>query len=112
MTGRPRFWTGAALAVTRHPRLWATAVVQAGRLARPQWWRHPPFLPVPHREYLRHRLETQYGPDHEPEPHDVITYLEWCRQMNSLNGRRRKVRLLRRRSAKSPPSRIRRGAPR
>ena len=87
MTGGPRFWTGAALAVTRHPRLWATAVVQARRLARPQWWRHPPFLPVPHREYLRHRLETQYGRDHEPEPHDVVTYLEWCRRMNSLTGR-------------------------
>jgi len=81
VTGGPRFWTGAAFAVARHPRLWTTAVAQAGKLARPRWWRRPPFLPVPDREYLRHRLETQYGRYHDPEPHDVITYLEWCRQM-------------------------------
>ncbi len=112
MTGGPRFWTGAALAVARHPRLWATAVAQTGRLARPRWWRHAPFLPVPDREYLRHRFETQYGRDHEPEPDDVITYLEWCRHMNSLSGRRRKLRLMRRRSAEPLPSRLRRGAPR
>jgi hypothetical protein len=90
MTAGPRFWTGAALALARHPSLWPTAVVQTGRLARPQWWRHPPFLPVPHREYLRYRLETQYGRDHEPESHDVITYLEWCRQITRLRrGTRR-----------------------
>jgi hypothetical protein len=90
MTGGPRFWTGAALALVRHPSLWPTAVAQTGRLARPRWWRHLPFLPVPRRDYLRHRLETQYGRDHEPEPHDVITYLEWCRQMTRLTrGARR-----------------------
>jgi hypothetical protein len=90
MTGGPRFWTGAGLALARHPSLWPTAVAQTGRLARPRWWRHRPFLPVPHRDYLRHRLETQYGGDHEPEPHDVITYLEWCRQMTRLTrGARR-----------------------
>jgi hypothetical protein len=90
MTGGPRFWTGAGLALARHPSLWPTAVAQTGRLARPRWWRHLPFLPVPRRDYLRHRLETQYGRDHEPEPHDVITYLEWCRQMTRLTrGARR-----------------------
>ncbi len=90
MTGGPRFWTGAALELARHPSLWPTAVAQAGRLARPRWWRRPPFLPVPHRDYLRHRLETQYGWDGEPEPDDVITYLEWCRQMTRLRrGTRR-----------------------
>jgi hypothetical protein len=83
-TGGPRFWAGAAVAVARRPRLWATAIAQAGRLARPRWWRRPPFLPVPAREYLRHRLETQYGRDHEPEPDDVTTYLEWCREMSRI----------------------------
>jgi hypothetical protein len=86
-TGGARFWARAAAAVARHPRLWPTALAQAGRLARPAWWRRPPFLPVPHREYLRHRLETQYGRDGEPVPHDVVTYLEWCRQMAHVQRR-------------------------
>jgi hypothetical protein len=89
-TGGARFWAGAAVAVARRPRLWATAIAQAGRLARPRWWRRPPFLPVPDREYLRHRLETQYGRDHEPEPDDVTTYLEWCRQMTRLRREARR----------------------
>jgi hypothetical protein len=55
-------------------------VVQLFALARTGWWRRPPFLPVPNRDYLRFRLQTQYGdPDREPEPGDLVTYLEWCR---------------------------------
>jgi hypothetical protein len=75
---------GAVVAVARRPGLWATAARQAGRLARPRWWGRPPFLPVPDRAYVRFRLETQYGGDPDPEPQDVITYLEWCRQMTRL----------------------------
>jgi hypothetical protein len=86
-TGGPRFWARAAAAVARHPRLWPTAIAQVGRLARPRWWRHPPFLPLPHREYLRHRLETQYGKNGEPAPHDVVTYLAWCRDMAHVRRR-------------------------
>jgi hypothetical protein len=36
-------------------------------------------VPVPDPEYLRFRFETQYGPSGEPDPHDLVTYLEWCR---------------------------------
>jgi hypothetical protein len=62
------------------PRLWATGVTQVFALAERGWWRHRPFLPVPDREYLRFRLQTQYGdPDREPEPSDLVSYLEWCR---------------------------------
>jgi hypothetical protein len=69
------------MAVLVRPTLWATAVRQAFRLAGRGWWRRPPFLPVPDREYLRFRLQTQYGDaDHEPEPGDVVTYLRWCRE--------------------------------
>jgi hypothetical protein len=47
-------------------------------------------MPAPSREYLRHRLETQYGRDHDPDPDDVVAYLEWCRQMTHLRrGTRR-----------------------
>jgi len=70
----------AVLAVAARPSLWGIAVVQVSRLARPGWWRRPPFLPLPDRNYLRFRLETQYGdPDHRVEPEDVLAYLRWCR---------------------------------
>ena len=72
-------WRGAGAVVVR-PSLWGIAVVQVFRLARRGWWRHPPFLPVPDRAYLRFRLETQYGdPDHRAEPDDIVAYLRWCR---------------------------------
>ncbi len=80
MTAR---WLAAAVAaVARHPSLWATAVRQAGRLARPGWWRRPPFLPLPDPDYLRFRLETAYGGrgDVAPAPEDLVTYLRWCRR--------------------------------
>jgi hypothetical protein len=69
------------LAVLPHPSLWLTGVRQARRLARPGWWRRPPFLPLPAPDYLRFRLETAYGGagDQPPEPDDLVTYLRWCR---------------------------------
>lgn len=70
----------ATLLVVARPSLWATAIRQAFRLARPGWWRRAPFLPVPDADYLRFRFETQYGPA-PPVAGDVITYLEWCRNM-------------------------------
>lgn len=66
----------------RHPVLWPTAVSTALRLASPGWWRRRPFLPVPDADYLRFRLETQYGSSTEPEPEDVVTYLRWVRATN------------------------------
>ena len=62
------WWAQAALAVLRRPSLWGVAIAQALRLAPSGWWRRSPFLPVPDPAYLRFRLETQYGSDHEPEP--------------------------------------------
>jgi hypothetical protein len=70
-------------AVVRHPTLWPTAARQALRLAAPGWWRRRPYLPLPDRDYLRFRMQTQYGdPEHEPEPEDLLTYLSWCREFD------------------------------
>jgi alpha-beta hydrolase superfamily lysophospholipase len=70
----------AAAAVVVRPGLWATAVVQVFRLAPGGWWRRWPPVPVPDPEYLRFRLQTQYGdPSRDPEPADLVAYLEWCR---------------------------------
>jgi hypothetical protein len=67
------------------PWLWPTAAVQVVALAPVRWWRHRPYLPVPDPAYLRFRMLTQYGdPEHEPEPADLVTYLEWCRRYRAL----------------------------
>lgn len=67
--------------VLRHPSLWAVGVRQVAVLAPRQWWRRPPFLPLPAPDYLRFRMETAYGGagDQLPEPQDLVTYLRWCR---------------------------------
>ncbi|HLG01465.1 MAG TPA: hypothetical protein VI916_13440 [Acidimicrobiia bacterium] len=65
------------------PWLWPTALGQVFRLARRGWWRRPPFVPLPDREYLRFRMQTAYGGDPPPErpvAEDVLTYLRWCRR--------------------------------
>ncbi|MGH9283762.1 MAG: hypothetical protein ACRD0S_12610, partial [Acidimicrobiales bacterium] len=61
--------------------LWPTAARQTLVLARPGWWRRPPFLPRPDPAYLAFRLETMYGGagPRSPVPADVVAYLEWCR---------------------------------
>jgi hypothetical protein len=79
----------AAAAVAVRPSLWITGARQAMVLAAPGWWRRPPFLPVPDRDYLRFRLETAYGGsgfDHEPEPDDLVTYLRWCKGWGRPRG--------------------------
>jgi len=77
---RPSFWWRATVLVLARPHLWWIALQQAARLARPRWWAHRPFLPLPDRDYLRFRFETQYGADGRPDPHDLVEYLEWCRR--------------------------------
>jgi hypothetical protein len=76
----------AAVAVVARPALWATGVRQAARLARPGWWRRPPFLPLPAPGYLRFRLETAYGGagDGPAEPADLVAYLRWCRAVDRV----------------------------
>ena len=70
----------AALAVLRHPSLWATAAGQLWRMTPARWWRRPPFLPLPDRAYLQFRLHTMYGDDRAaPDAEDVVAYLRWCR---------------------------------
>ena len=78
-------WLRVIGAVLRRPRLWPVAIRQLFVLARPGWWGRPPFLPVPPADYLRFRMVTAYGDAHRrPDPHDVVVYLEWCREWRAL----------------------------
>jgi hypothetical protein len=91
MPTRARSWVRAGLAVAARPSLWRSALRQAVRLARPRWWRRPPFLPVPDRSYVGFRLETQYGAaDARPTADDVVAYLRWCRALDRLVEQRRR----------------------
>ena len=76
----PRFWFRAATALARRPALWWTAIRLLLRIARPRWWRRPPFVPVPDPAYLRFRLETAYGPRGVVQVEDLLAYLSWCRE--------------------------------
>jgi hypothetical protein len=74
--------TGTARVVTAvlaRPALWPTAIRQIGRMTPRRWWRRAPYLPLPDPDYLRFRLETQYGTGGRPDPADVVVYLHWCR---------------------------------
>jgi hypothetical protein len=74
------------VALAIRPWLWPVAVVQLFALAPRGWWRRRPFLPVPDPDYLAFRLQTMYGDTaHQPEPGDVVTYLEWCRSYRRLS---------------------------
>ena len=75
-------------AIACRPRLWVTAARQARKLAPRGWWRRPPFLPVPSKDYVAFRTVTQYGETvRSPSHEDVVDYLAWCREWD-LNLRR------------------------
>jgi hypothetical protein len=82
-------WLVAAFAIIIRPRLWWVALRQTLRIARPNWWRRSPFLPIPNADYLRFRLETAYGRVIAPKPADLVAYLEWCASREIRNGWRR-----------------------
>ena len=78
----PSFATGVVRALASRPSLWPTALRQLARMTPPRWWTRRPFLPIPDADYLRFRMETQYGPAPESagvmQPDDVVVYLRWC----------------------------------
>jgi len=83
---RPAGLGPAAAAVARRPDLWPAAARQAWRLVPRRWWTSSPFLPLPDRDWLRFRLEAQYGGDGRGPvvAADVVAFLEWCRVQDRL----------------------------
>jgi hypothetical protein len=67
----------AARALLR-PALAADLLRVAWRFRARGWWRRPPFLPLPAREYLRWRMYTAYGDaDAVPPAEDIVRYATW-----------------------------------
>ena len=75
----------------RRPRLipW---LLRAGWAFRARnWYRRPPFLPLPPRSYLAWRMETAYGDVNAvPTLDELERYLVWTARMRALmrSGRR------------------------
>lgn len=50
-----------------------------------QWYRRPPFLPLPPSEYIRWRMYTAYGNEAAVPPvEDVIRFAQWRRRVMHL----------------------------
>ncbi|MGH9022770.1 MAG: hypothetical protein ACRDV9_06690 [Acidimicrobiia bacterium] len=81
---RARSWAPVVWGLLTAPSLWAVALAQMGRLARPGWWRRRPWLPIPDRSYLLFRLETAYGCSRVPDVEDVLDYLRWCKSQRLI----------------------------
>ena len=46
------------------------------------WYRRPPFLPLPSREYMRWRMFTAYGDENAvPPAQDVVRFARWRREV-------------------------------
>ena len=77
-----RSWVRLALALVARavssPALAADLLRIAWRFRARGWYRRPPFLPLPPREYVRWRMHTAYG-DHDAVPpvEDVVRYARW-----------------------------------
>lgn len=81
LTGDGRRVVGVAAAVRAvlaRPRLWPAALRQVRVLVPPGWWRRPPFVPLPSRDWLRFRMTTAYGdPDAPVDVEDLLVWLAW-----------------------------------
>ena len=66
----------------RRPRLLLAMLRMAWRFRRRGWWKRPPFLPVPPREYLEWRLHTAYGDGGRgPTVDELDRYVRWANRL-------------------------------
>lgn len=77
-------------AVARRPGYWLVALRVARRMTPRGWWRRAPFLPVPSADYVRFRLETQYGDAAGADvasraATDVLKYLSWVNHWDAAS---------------------------
>ena len=69
------------------PRLFALLLATAWRFRRRDWYRRPPFLPLPPEDYMRWRLHTAYGDEnHLPTADELEAYVRWAAKMNRGSG--------------------------
>jgi hypothetical protein len=65
-----------------NPRRAADLLSMAWAFRRRDWWRQPPFLPLPDRAYLEWRVHTAYGDERSVPPlEDVLRFARWRRRL-------------------------------
>jgi len=81
----PAFCARLALRAALRPRLAVDLLRLAWSFRARDWWRVPPFLPLPPRDYLRWRMFTAYGDeDAIPPVEDVVNFARWRRETMGL----------------------------
>ena len=74
-----------ALRALVRPQLAIDLVRLAWSFRAREWWRRPPFLPIPPREYMQWRMFTAYGdPNAVPPVNDVVSFARWRRETMGL----------------------------
>lgn len=74
-----------ALRASVRPRLAFDLLSAAWAFRRRHWYRTPPFLPLPSRDYLRWRMYTAYGDEAAVPPvEDVVRFARWRRKLLDL----------------------------
>lgn len=67
------------------PRLALDLLRTVWAFRRRDWWRKPPFLPLPDPTYLRWRMYTAYADENAvPPAEDVIRFARWRRETMGL----------------------------
>ena len=79
----PSSMTGYVTVALRHPTLVPGMLRAAWRFRAREWWRRPPFLPLPPRSYMEWRDHTAYGDEaRRATPDELERYLHWTELMN------------------------------
>jgi hypothetical protein len=79
------FYARLALRAAVRPRLAVDLARLAWSFRARDWYRRPPFLPLPPRVYVRWRMFTAYGDeDAVPPVEDVVRFARWRRETMHL----------------------------
>ena len=82
-------WSGVyvrlALRALVNPRLAVDLLRLVWSFRARDWYRRPPFLPLPPREYMHWRMFTAYGDEHAVPPvRDIVNFARWRRETMGL----------------------------
>jgi len=82
-------WTGLylrlALRALVNPRLAVDLLRLTWSFRARDWYKRPPFLPLPPRDYMQWRMFTAYGDANAvPPPRDVAHFARWRRETMGL----------------------------
>src|SRR5260370_27060079 len=77
-----------ALRALVRPRLAVDLLRLAWSFRARDWYRHPPFLPIPPRDYMQWRMFTAYGDERAiPAVDDVLNFARWDCSFVAIRGK-------------------------